>query len=75
MKETLPSLASSPIPEAGATDSPWRPSFLHWLISAESQSLLTVHRLPHPCGTVNPKLNKRFTPVERPRLKRYPLYS
>jgi hypothetical protein len=36
MKETLPSLASSPIPEAGATDSPWQPSFLHWLISALS---------------------------------------
>jgi hypothetical protein len=36
MKETLPSLASSPMPETGATDSPWQPSFLHWLISALS---------------------------------------
>jgi hypothetical protein len=35
-KETLHSLESSPSPETGATDSPWQPSFWHWLISALS---------------------------------------
>ncbi len=34
--KTLPSSDSSPNPRSGATDSPWRPSWLHWLISALS---------------------------------------
>ncbi len=36
MSKTLPSSASSPTPESGATDSPWWPSWLRLLISALS---------------------------------------
>ena len=36
MSKISPSSDSSPNPVSGATDSPWRPSWLHWLISALS---------------------------------------
>ena len=36
MSKISPSSDSSPNPAFGATDSPWRPSWLHWLISALS---------------------------------------
>ncbi len=32
---------SSPNPETGATDSPWKPSWWHWLISALSRTVET----------------------------------
>jgi len=32
-----------------------------------------LQRFPHSCGTVNPRLDQRFTPVEHPRPKCYPL--
>jgi hypothetical protein len=36
MSKISPSSDSSPTLDSGATDSPWRPSWLHWLISALS---------------------------------------
>jgi len=36
MSKISPSSDSSLNPDSGATDSPWQPSWLHWLISALS---------------------------------------
>ena len=36
MSKISPSSDLSPTPDSGVTDSPWRPSWLHWLISALS---------------------------------------
>ncbi len=45
MSKTSPSSGSSPTPEAGATDSLWRPSRLRWLISALSGTVETEKQI------------------------------
>ena len=57
MPKISPSSASSTNPASGATDSPWRPSWLHWLISALS-------------GTVEIEKQTAWLRQENARLKR-----